>query len=72
MDQETDHIHPSSEVCQLAAIGQVCRQNSLFCDFFITAECFGDEKEESVHIVCIIVQRWHAKHTEPWVICFEA
>jgi hypothetical protein len=33
---------------------------------------FGDEKEDSVHIVCAIVQHWHAKHTEPWVICFEA
>lgn len=45
MDQETCHIHPSS-----AAIERVCRQNSLFRDVFVIAECSGMKKM----IVCLL------------------
>jgi hypothetical protein len=28
-----------------------------------------DKKEDSLHILYVIVQHWHAKETEPWVVC---
>lgn len=39
-------------MCQLATIEQVCRQNSLFHDLFITAECSG-MKKKIVYILCV-------------------